>query len=147
MRLGCEVTAIDINPVAWFILKCTLEYPQRLAGRKRPLPEFVQSDRAFMESFFKAQGFKGAGLRSQLRKLGLEGEPSQQATLKDTQTGSEVDLQIEEHTLDADLAWHVRAWGWWVLREARRDLAKYYPVYADFEPLEDPDQWRQQHSE
>src|SRR5690606_28218407 len=22
MRLGCEVTAIDINPVAWFILKC-----------------------------------------------------------------------------------------------------------------------------
>jgi len=145
MRLGCEVTAIDINPVAWFILKCTLEYPQRLAGQKRPLPEFVRSDRAFMESFFKAQGFKGAGLRSQLRKLGLEGEPSQQATLKDTQTGSEVDLQIEEHTLDADLAWHVRAWGWWVLREARRDLAKYYPVYADFEPLEEAAQWRQQH--
>lgn len=28
----CEVTAIDINPVAWFILKCTLEYPQKLAG-------------------------------------------------------------------------------------------------------------------
>src|SRR5262245_44358978 len=24
MRLGCEVTASDINPVAWFILKCTL---------------------------------------------------------------------------------------------------------------------------
>ena len=37
MRLGCEVTAIDINPVAWFILKCTLEYPQKLAGQKRPL--------------------------------------------------------------------------------------------------------------
>ncbi len=32
MRLGCEATAIDINPVAWFILKCTLEYPQKLAG-------------------------------------------------------------------------------------------------------------------
>jgi adenine-specific DNA methylase len=30
MRLGCEATAIDINPVAWFILKCTLEYPQKL---------------------------------------------------------------------------------------------------------------------
>ena len=25
MRTGCEVTAMDINPVAWFILKCTLE--------------------------------------------------------------------------------------------------------------------------
>ena len=41
MRLGCEVTAIDINPVAWFILKCTLEYPQRLAGQTRPLPEWA----------------------------------------------------------------------------------------------------------
>ena len=38
MRLGCEVTAMDINPVAWFILKCTLEYPQKLAGQARPLP-------------------------------------------------------------------------------------------------------------
>ena len=55
MRLGCEVTASDINPVAWFILKCTLEYPQKLAGQKRPLPEFVLRDRDFMESFFKAQ--------------------------------------------------------------------------------------------
>ena len=36
MRLGCEVTAMDINPVAWFILKCTLDYPQRLAGPDPP---------------------------------------------------------------------------------------------------------------
>jgi putative DNA methylase len=39
MRLGCDVTAIDYNPVAWFILKCTLEFPQRLAGKTWPLPE------------------------------------------------------------------------------------------------------------
>ena len=39
MRLGCEVTANDYNPVAWFILKCTLEYPQRLAGKTYPLPK------------------------------------------------------------------------------------------------------------
>ena len=32
MRLGCEATAMDINPVAWFILKCTLDYPQKFAG-------------------------------------------------------------------------------------------------------------------
>ncbi len=38
MRLGCEVIANDYNPVAWFILKCTLEYPQRLAGKTYPLP-------------------------------------------------------------------------------------------------------------
>lgn len=39
MRLGCEATANDYNPVAWFILKCTLEYPQRLAGKTAPLPD------------------------------------------------------------------------------------------------------------
>jgi putative DNA methylase len=38
MRLGCDVTANDYNPVAWFILKCTLEFPQRLAGKTWPLP-------------------------------------------------------------------------------------------------------------
>ena len=38
MRLGCEVIANDYNPVAWFILKCTLEFPQRLAGKTWPLP-------------------------------------------------------------------------------------------------------------
>ncbi|MDP2992267.1 MAG: DUF1156 domain-containing protein, partial [Deltaproteobacteria bacterium] len=36
MRLGCEVTASDINPVAWFLLKCTLDYPSRFAGKKWP---------------------------------------------------------------------------------------------------------------
>ena len=39
MRLGCQVFANDYNPVAWFILKCTLEYPQRLSGKTHPLPE------------------------------------------------------------------------------------------------------------
>ena len=39
MRLGCKVTANDYNPVAWFILKCTLEYPQRLAGKTHNLPK------------------------------------------------------------------------------------------------------------
>jgi len=149
MRLGCEVTAIDINPVAWFILKCTLEYPQKLAGQKRPLPDFVRSDREFMEAFFKAQGMKGAMLRSQLRKLGLEARDGsiQQPELQDFETGRPVDLEVEEHTLEADLAWHVRAWGWWVLREARRELAKYYPVYADWQPLKDVDDWRARHPE
>lgn len=35
----------------------------------------------------------------------------------------------------ADLAWQVRAWGRWVLKHARRELGKFYPTYADFEPL------------
>ena len=54
MRLGCEVTAVDINPVAWFILKCTLEYPQKLAGKMQPLPDFILDDEDFMAAFYKA---------------------------------------------------------------------------------------------
>ena len=50
MRLGCEVTAADLNPVAWFILKCTLEYPQKLARQTTPLPDFILRDRDFMEA-------------------------------------------------------------------------------------------------
>jgi putative DNA methylase len=55
MRLGCEVVANDLNPVAWFILKCTLEYPQRLAGQSRPLPPHAMRDPAFATEFLKAQ--------------------------------------------------------------------------------------------
>ena len=125
MRLGCEVTAMDINPVAWFILKCTLEYPQKLAGQTRPLPEFALADREFMEAFLKAKGFKGARLRTFLERLGHgKGEGTQLGGL------SEYDSLVE-----ADLAWHVRAWGRWVLAQARRDLASYYPTYAEFQAL------------
>src|SRR5262249_27503068 len=79
--------------VAWFILKCTLEYPHKLAGQKRLLPFFVLKDRRFMESFFKAQDFKGALLRTQLEKLGLGENPQPQLA----------GLKIEEATLEADL--------------------------------------------
>ena len=125
MRLGCEVTAMDINPVAWFILKCTLEYPQRLAGQTRPLPEFALKDGEFMEVFLKGKGFKGAGLRTFLERLG-HGD------------GGEIQLALvrqDDPLLEADLAWHVRAWGRWVMAKARKELAEYYPTYAEFEPV------------
>ena len=125
MRLGCEVTAMDINPVAWFILKCTLEYPQKLAGHTRPLPDFALKDRDFMEAFLKAKGFKGAGLRTFLERLG-HGD------------GGAIQLDAlarDDPTTEADLAWQVRAWGRWVLARARKELASYYPTYAGFESL------------
>src|SRR5437764_11198947 len=107
MRLGCEVTAIDINPVAWFILKCTLEYPQKLAGQYRPLPKFALESPQFMEGFFKGTG-------------------------KLTKKQLERNLQAVQASLfpppDVDLAWHVRAWGWWVLQQAKADLERFYPV-------------------
>ena len=75
MRLGCEVTANDYNPVAWFILKCTLEYPQRLVGKTTPLPRLEQPD-----------------------------------------------------VKNGDLADHVRLWGQWVFKNARKELVQYYPA-------------------
>jgi len=134
MRLGCEVTAIDINPVAWFILKCTLEYPQKLAGQKRPLPEFVLHDRDFMESFLKAQGFKGATLRTQLERIGLGEEnsaPEPAPASSGRKAGgaqSGFELGVDSRLFEADLAWHVRAWGWWVLQRAKADLERFYPT-------------------
>ncbi len=120
MRLGCEVTAVDINPVAWFILKCTLEYPQRLANQYRPLPAFALKSREFMESYFKDKGFKGAALEVQLSALGLKKDHANQPQL----TG----MQTNVVSVEADLAWHVRAWGWWVLQRAKADLERYYPT-------------------
>ncbi len=78
MRLGCKAIANDYNPVAWFILKCTLEYPQRLAGKMHPLPD--------------------------------------------------LDLDEKPDIGNGDLADHVRLWGQWVLENARKELADYYPV-------------------
>jgi putative DNA methylase len=34
MRLGCDVVVNDLNPVAWAVLKGTLDYPQRLASER-----------------------------------------------------------------------------------------------------------------
>ena len=133
MRLGCDVTAMDINPVAWFILKCTLEYPQRLAGQTRPLPAFSLEDRGFMEAFLKAKGFKGARLRTQLQRLGHGNGEIQLDALPESESASGAH---GDPTIEADLAWHVRAWGRWVLARARRELAAHYPTYADFKPLE-----------
>ena len=125
LRLGCDVTAIDINPVAWFILKCTLEYPQRLSGKKIPLPDFVLRDAEFMAAFLKAQGFKGATLRTLFQRLGHGDDGEVQFDL----------ISVDDPLLDADLAWHMRVWGRWVLARARKELAFHYPTYGEFVPL------------
>ena len=138
MRLGCEATAMDINPVAWFILKCTLQYPQQLAGQTRPLPTFALEDREFMEAFLKSKGFKGASLRTFLERLG-HGSGGD---------GIQLDALPQDDPLtEADLAWHIRAWGRWALASVRHELANCYPTYAELQPLaptlgDDPYQMR-----
>ena len=108
MRLGCEAVAADVNPVAWFILRCTLHYPRLVAGRTRPLPAFALQDRGFMDAFLKVHGGTAA-------QAVLFPEALQPAS-------------------DASFAWHLRAWGRRALAEARRVLAVRYPTYAEFEP-------------
>lgn len=126
MRLGCEATAMDLNPVAWFVLKCTLEYPYLFAGKTFALPEFVRRDRDFLTDYCKARGLKGKALDRKVSEiLGEGGQPSLQAS------GPPAD----DAFFETDLSWHVRAWGRWVLAEARRTLAQYYPVYAEWQPV------------
>ena len=124
MRLGCEATAVDINPVAWFILKCTLEYPQKLAGKTHPLPDFILEDEEFMAAFYKAHPHL-VGKTKRTKKQAKEFQND--LFMKDKSDSGRAP--------EVDLAWHVRAWGKWVLNRARRELAKFYPTYADFEPL------------
>jgi putative DNA methylase len=133
MRLGCEVTAVDLNPVAWFILKCTLEYPQKLAGQTRPLPEFILRDREFMEEFLKKEkGLKGAKLSNILEALGHTPRAADHYQDELDFEGAAAKAGI---SLEADLAWHVRAWGRKVLANARKELAALYPTYAEWQPL------------
>jgi len=127
MRLGCEATAVDINPVAWFILKCTLEYPQKLAGKTWPLPEFILEDDEFMLGFYKAHP----------HLIGRTKPTKQQLSDQENiMPGLRLHKEENDRAPKADLAWHVRAWGRWVLDRARRELAQYYPAYADFQPLD-----------
>lgn len=130
MRLGCDTTAIDLNPVAWFILKCTLEYPQKLAGQAKPLPDFATEDADFVEHYLKKLGLTKAKRRDTLRGLGLDDG--------DALSKQQVMFGDRSELPDADLSWHVRAWGHWVLNEARKDLAEFYPTYAHFETAAKP---------
>ena len=126
MRLGCEATAVDINPVAWFILKCTLEYPQKLAGKTHPLPDFILEDEAFMEDFYKAHPHLVG--RTKKTKKQVEEDANWIPGLAKPDSG---------RAPKADLAWHVRAWGRWVLNEARKELVPFYPTYAHLEPIQE----------
>lgn len=124
MRLGCEASAVDINPVAWFILKCTLEYPQKLAGKTHPLPDFILENEDFMNAFYKAHPYLVGRTKKTKKQFADEHGMFPMMVKEDSGRAPK-----------ADLAWHVRAWGQWVLDHARQDLARFYPTYADFEAL------------
>jgi adenine-specific DNA methylase len=100
LRLGCEAYASDYNPVAVLILKATLEYPQRFghtAGRQGDKETRGQGD---------AQ----------------PGTTTPQPALFDLSAVRTPQSEIRNPLLDA-----VKRWGDWVLEEARKELAKFYP--------------------
>ena len=111
MRLGCKTVAADINPVAWFILKCALDYPQRLADEKRTLPSFAVNSDDFLTKYLKKTNKNLTGKR-------LAGK------IKEAREGM---FPLP----DLELAWHVYAWGYWLVEKARKDLAPFYPEVDD----------------
>ena len=65
LRLGCEVDASDLNPLAVLILKGTLEYPQRYGQPdSRPVPDYIrEADAEGAQS-----GFAGGELAEEYRR-------------------------------------------------------------------------------
>ncbi len=131
MRLGCRVTASDLNPVAWFILKCTLDYPQRFAGKKWPLPEFARQWPDFIEDFLGGKVKKRKGAKRAHFTNAQQPQLNPAKISPDAKAHSEKTSACFDGTLnDATLAWHLRAWGRWVLERARADLAPRYPEHG-----------------
>ncbi len=71
-----------------------------------------------MEAFLKAQGSKGKALQKRSPHYGLGEDTANYFAGWDP----------NEPAPEADLAWHVRAWGRWVLERAKADLGPYYPT-------------------
>ena len=127
MRLGCEVTASDINPVAWFILRCTLHYPCLMAGQDPAAAGLRPAGPRVRRSVSSRLGESSekATVRAHLARLGHgDGAPEQQTS-----------FDVDPPETSADFPWHLRAWGRRVLAGARRELASRYPTYAEFEPV------------
>lgn len=104
LRLGCEVYASDYNPVAVLLLKATLEYPQKY-GRAFP-------------------GMPASLLRQASKKTARTAQPEQMAL--EMPGGAQDVPQNFNPLLEA-----VKYWGNWVLEEARKELAPFYPPDPD----------------
>ncbi len=109
LRLGCEVEASDLNPVAVLILKGTVEYPQKYG---RPLAEQRENR---PEDCAGVDGQVPGYIREAAR--GLQGSFAE----------SDAVAAYEKNPLAAD----VRYWGNWMLEKAREELAQFYPPDPD----------------
>lgn len=103
LRLGCEAYANDYNPVAVLILKATLEYPQKFGRPFEGMPEIPE-----LAELSPAKDEEEADQK----------ELFEEAAFQPAQSKSPL--------LNA-----VRYWGEWVLEEARKELAEFYPPDPD----------------
>ena len=131
IRMGCEAHASDINPVAWFVERCTLEYPQRFAGATKPLPDFVWEIPELIEDLAKARarrrGITLAAARATLTRGHPPNSVGQQSLLVTPTNGS--------GEVVGDLSEHVRAWGARLHWALRKRMDRLYPSPEGQEPL------------
>ena len=113
LRLGCEVEASDLNPVAVLILKGTVEYPQMYG---RPLAEQVEQKR-------RGERDSIAGVNGEVPTYIREAAASRQASFTD---GGVVEAYRKN-----PLATDVRYWGNWMVERAHEELAEFYPPDPD----------------
>ncbi len=113
LRLGCEVEASDLNPVAVLILKGTVEYPQKYG---RPLAEQ-------REQLARGERDSIAGVNGQVPDYIREAAKTAQSSFAE----SDAITAYERNPLAAD----VRFWGNWMLERARAELADFYPPDPD----------------
>ncbi|HEY7347588.1 MAG TPA: DUF1156 domain-containing protein [Ktedonobacterales bacterium] len=143
MRLGCDVTAIDYNPVAWLLLRCTLEYPQKLAGQTWPIPpevvkylESATRPASANPSTKRARTERSATVPPALPLTESSRPPERSAAVPAANAAIEQTLwQEQEMQRLGNLADHLRAWGGWVLDHARQELAPFYPAVNGKNPL------------
>jgi putative DNA methylase len=120
LRLGCDAYANDYNPVAALILKATLEYPQRFGGNGLGKRTRIDTD-----------GTDRHGFKKNIRDH--PSDPCQSVVYSDpcqSVVHPERLGQTEMFSRDAPvnpLLAAVKEWGEWVLNEARRELAPFYP--------------------
>jgi putative DNA methylase len=120
LRLGCDAYANDYNPVAALILKATLEYPQRFGGNGLGKRTRIDTD-----------GTDRHGFKKNIREH--PSDPCQSVVYSDpcqSVVHPERLGQTEMFSRDAPvnpLLAAVKQWGEWVLNEARKELAPFYP--------------------
>ena len=121
LRLGCETYASDYNPVAVFIEKATLEWPQKF-GIEVELPrEMVNGNSSRMNT--DEHGSDKKGKKSVSSVQSVSNQPVSQSSLWEDDDTVKVNL----------LAYLVEKWANIILEEARAEIGRFYP--------EDPDGW------